>query len=161
MPAQTSSARAASPPAAYPAEIGREQGSGGTWLGIGYQRWLWIVSAAGIAARLEQYLFNRSLWLDEALMVLNLLHRSFAQLMKPLDYQLVAPLAWLFAEKLCILLFGPGELGLRLVAAAGGTLAMGLVAVLAWRLLAPRAALVAVALFALSPPLIYYSSELK
>src|SRR5690348_13205191 len=159
MPAQTSSAPASSPPATYSAEIC--QGSGEAWLGIGYQRWLWIVSAAGIAARLEQYLFNRSLWLDEALMVLNLLHRSFAQLMKPLDYQLVAPLAWLFAEKLCILLFGPGELGLRLIAVAGGTLAMGLVAILAWRLLAPRAALVAVALFALSPPLIYYSSELK
>jgi len=141
--------------------MGREKGSGDAWLGIRYQRWLWIVSAAGIAARLEQYLFNRSLWLDEALMVLNLLHRSFTQLAKPLDYQLVAPLVWLFAEKLCIRLLGPGELGLRVVAAAGGTLAMVLVAMLAWRLLAPRAALVAVALFALSPPLIYYSSELK
>src|SRR6185437_1047896 len=161
MPAQTSSAPSATPPATYPAEMGREKGSGDAWLGIRYQRWLWIVSAAGIAARLEQYLFNRSLWLDEALMVLNLLHRSFTQLAKPLDYQLVAPLAWLFAEKLCIRLLGPGELGLRVVAAAGGALAMMLVAMLAWRLLAPRAALVAVALFALSPPLIYYSSELK
>ena len=161
MPAQTSSAPSATPPATYPAEMGREKGSGDAWLGIRYQRWLWIVSAAGIAARLEQYLFNRSLWLDEALMVLNLLHRSFTQLAKPLDYQLVAPLVWLFAEKLCIRLLGPGELGLRVVAAAGGTLAMVLVAMLAWRLLAPRAALVAVALFALSPPLIYYSSELK
>jgi hypothetical protein len=161
MPAQTSSAPPAFTPASLPAETGREQSSGDAWLGIGYQRWLWIISAAGIAARLQQYLFNRSLWLDEALMVLNLLHRSFAQLAKPLDYQLVAPLAWLFAEKACSLLFGPSELAFRLVAVAGGSLAMVLLALLAWRLLAPRAALVSVALFALSPPLIYYSSELK
>ncbi len=160
MPAQTSSDPAATP-ATFPTETGRKRGSGEAWLGIGYQRWLWIVSAAGIAVRLEQYLFNRSLWLDEALMVLNLLHRSFAQLMKPLDYQLVAPLAWLFAEKACSLLFGRSELAFRVVAWAGGSLAMVLVAILAWRLLAPRAALVAVALFALSPSLIYYSSELK
>jgi hypothetical protein len=159
MPAQTSSAPAAST-AGFPAETG-EQGSGDAWLGIGYLRWLWIVAAGGVAGRLEQYLFNRSLWLDEALMVLNLLHRSFAQLGKPLDYQLVAPVGWLFAEKACSLLFGPSELAFRLVAVAGGSLAMVLVAVLAWRLLAHRAALLAVALFALSPPLIYYSSELK
>jgi hypothetical protein len=161
MPTQTSSAPAASPQASLVAETGGEQDSPGAWLGIGYQRWLWIVCAAGIAVRLEQYLFNRSLWLDEALMVLNLLHRSFAQLAKPLDYQLVAPLAWLFVEKACSLLFGPSELAFRLVAVAGGSLAMVLVAILACRLLAPRGALVAVALFALSPSLIYYSSELK
>lgn len=159
--AQTSSAPAASLQGSLPAETDREEGSTGSWLGIGYRRWLWVVCAAGIAARLEQYLFNRSLWLDEALMALNLLHRSFAQLAKPLDYQLVAPLAWLFAEKACSLLVGPSELAFRLVAVAGGCLAMVLFAGLAWRLLSPRAALVAVALFALSPPLIYYSSELK
>ena len=158
MPVETSSASPLTQtPASTPA--GAEQPIG--WLGIGYARWLWIMTAAGAALRLEQYFFNRSLWLDESLMALNLLHRTFAQLTKPLDYQLVAPLAWLFAEKSCSLLFGPRELSLRLVAIAGGTLAMVLVALLARRILAPRAALVAVALFALSPPLIYYSSELK
>jgi hypothetical protein len=67
----------------------------------------------------------------------------------------------LFAEKDCSLLLGPSEPAFRLVALVGGSLAMVLVAILAWRLLVPRSALVAVALFALSPPLIYYSSELK
>src|ERR1051326_1156831 len=141
MPVETSSASPlAQTPASTPA--GAEQSAG--WLGIGYARWLWIITAAGAAVRLEQYFFNRSLWLDESLMALNLLHRSFAQLAKPLDYQLVAPLAWLFAEKFCSLLFGPSELAFRLVAVLGGSLAMVLLALLAWRLVAPRAALVAV-----------------
>lgn len=158
MPVETSAASLSSRPPAQ-AEFG--QTPAGVWLGISYARWLWIVSAVGIAVRLEQYLFDRSLWLDESLMVLNLLHRSFAQLAKPLDYQLVAPLAWLYAEKVCQLLFGPSELSFRLVAMVGGALAMVVMALLARRLLAPRAALVAVSLFALSPALIYYSSELK
>ena len=157
MPLQTSSA----PAQTAPPPAGVAQPTSRAWLGLGYARWLWILVAVGVAVRLEQYLFNRSLWLDESLMALNLLHRSFAQLTKPLDYQLVAPLAWLFAEKICSLLLGPRELSLRLVAFFGGTLAVVLVSVLARRLLAPRAALVAVALFVLSPPLIYYSSELK
>ncbi|MGE5207483.1 MAG: hypothetical protein ACM3PW_17865, partial [Chlamydiota bacterium] len=161
MPVQTSSASAAPPEALPAAPSGAKQTGSRGWLGIGYGRWLWIISALGIAVRLEQYLFDRSLWLDESLMVLNLLHRSFAQLTKPLDYQLVAPLAWLFAEKSCSLLFGPSELSFHLVAIVGGALAMVVVVLLARSLLAPRAALVAVALFALSPPLIYYSSELK
>lgn len=160
MPAQTSSASSATLETRSPAQAVAQPTAGG-WLGISYGRWLWALSALGIALRLEQYFFDRSLWLDESLMVLNLLHRSFAQLAKPLDYQLVAPLAWLFAEKSCSLLWGPSELSFRIVAIAGGCAAMVLVALLAHRLLAPRAAVIAVALFALSPPLIYYSSELK
>ena len=160
MPVQTSSA-ASSLEASSAAGSSRQQVFEGGWLGIGYGTWLCIISAVGIAVRLEQYVFNRSLWLDESLMVLNLLHRSFAQLTKRLDYQLVAPLGWLFAEKSCSLLFGPSELAFRLVAILSGCLAMVLVALLARRLLAPRGAVVAAVLFALSPPLIYYSSELK
>jgi 4-amino-4-deoxy-L-arabinose transferase-like glycosyltransferase len=138
-----------------------QQLSSAAWLGIGYVGWLWIIAGAGIAARLEQYFFNRSLWLDESLMALNVLHRSFAQLTHPLQYQLVAPLAWLFAEKSCSLLLGPHELSLRLVAIVGGSAAVLLVGLLARHLLRPRSALVTIALFAFSPPLIYYSSELK
>ena len=159
MPLQTSSASATTP--APPVQPGAQAGFSEKRLGISYGHWLWILCAVGIAVRLEQYLYNRSLWLDESLMVLNLLHRSYAQLARPLDYQLVAPLAWLFAEKACSLLFGPSELAFRLVAIVGGSLAMVTVVALARELLSPRAAFVAVALFALSPPLIYYSSELK
>lgn len=160
MPVQTSSASAPfrSP---VPAPATSQGPSSARWLGIGYAGWLWMIAGVGIAARLEQYFFNRSLWLDESLMALNLLHRSFAQLTRPLDYQLVAPLAWLFAEKSCSLLLGPRELSLRLVAIVGGIAAVLIVALLARRLLTPRASLIALALFALSPPLIYYSSELK
>lgn len=160
MPVETSSPSALIQNSASNAEGARQPSPAG-WLGIGYARSLWIMAALGAAVRLEQYMFNRSLWLDESLMALNLLHRSFAQLTKPLDYQLVAPLAWLFAEKSCVALFGPRELSLRLVAIVGGILALVLLALLARRLLSPRAALVTVSLFALSPPLVYYSSELK
>ena len=124
-------------------------------------RLIWILVFVGVAIRLEQYIFNRSLWLDESLMALNILHRSFRQLTQQLDFHLVGPLAWLFTEKACNLLFGNREMALRLPQILSGVLAMLLIPLLAKRLLPQRAVAVAVGLFALSRPLIYYSSELK
>src|SRR6266550_2597902 len=124
-------------------------------------RLLWILVLVGIAVRLEQYIFNRSLWLDESLMALNIMHRSFRQLTQQLDFHLVGPLAWLFTEKACNLLFGNREMALRLPQILSGVLAMLLIPLLAKRLLPQRAAVVAVGLFALCRPLIYYASELK
>src|SRR5437868_2377332 len=132
-----------------------------SWLKISYSRWVWLMASLAVALRLQQYLYNRSLWLDEALMAYNLLRRSYGQLTQHLDYQLVAPFAWLFATKSSSLLFGNNELSLRLPVFVAATLGVVAVCFLAKRLLPVRAAAIAVGLFALSPALIYYSSELK
>ena len=50
--------------------------------------------AAGIALRLLQYLANRSLWLDELRLTLNILERSYAGLTSPLDYNQGAPIGF-------------------------------------------------------------------
>src|ERR687888_419926 len=66
-------------------------------------RWRWIIwgiLATGTLLRLTQYLFNRSLWLDEALLTLNVLRRPWTGLIKPLDYNQGAPVGFLFLEKL-------------------------------------------------------------
>jgi hypothetical protein len=128
---------------------------------LSYRNLTWLLALLGIAIRLQQYLHDRSLWLDEALIALNLLHRSFSQLAQPLDFHNVAPLAWLFAEKTSILVFGKSELALRLPVLLSGVLAVLLLPVLGKRLLSERALCVAVGLFAFSRPLIYYTSELK
>jgi hypothetical protein len=131
------------------------------WLGLSYWQWAWLLAGAGAALRVQQYVYNRSLWLDEALMALNLLSRSFRGLTQPLDFHLVGPLLWLFAEKGCQWLLGKGEMALRLPQVVMGCVGMLLIPFLARRLLAPRAVPIAAGMFALSPPLIYYSSELK
>ncbi len=125
------------------------------------ERITWGFVGLGILFRLRQYLFDRSLWLDEADLVLNVIHRSPSELLKPLDYHQGAPLGFLMLEKSAVLGFGNDEMALRLVPFLSGILALILFASVAWRFLAPTAVPVAVGLFAISDPLIYYSTEAK
>jgi hypothetical protein len=45
----------------------------------------------GIILRLIQYGINRSLWLDESLLALNIVNKSLSELLRPLDYNQIAP----------------------------------------------------------------------
>jgi hypothetical protein len=122
---------------------------------------IWMLVLAGTAVRLEQYLHNRSLWLDEAMMALNVLHRSFHGLTEKLSYDLVAPIGWLWLEKLCQLALGKSELALRLVSLTASILVLVLAPWLAAQVLRRWGQMLAVALIAFNPALIYYSTELK
>jgi hypothetical protein len=115
----------------------------------------------GVALRLAQYMVNRSLWLDESCLALKILHRSLRQLLEPLDYGQAAPLAFLMVEKLVTQIFGSSEYALRFFPLVCGIGSLFLLHHVSKRLLSPRAMPLALTLFAVSWPLIYYSSELK
>lgn len=116
----------------------------------------------GIFLRLKQYLFNRSLWLDEASLALNVIDRDFAGLFKPLDYYQGAPPFFLTATKMLVSIFGDSEPVLRLF-----PLVAGVVSIVLFYFLAKSAfnnrwiAVIAVAFFALNTRLIYFSQEFK
>jgi hypothetical protein len=115
----------------------------------------------GIILRLVQYLAGRSLWLDEVFLSYNILGRTADELARlPLKYGQVAPLGFLELERWAVTIFGPDERALRLWPAVAGIAALVLFARLASRLV-PSFAAGAVALFAVAPPLIYYSAEVK
>jgi hypothetical protein len=115
----------------------------------------------GLALRLVQYAANRSLWFDEAMLALNILHRSAASLTATLDFNQVAPIGFLETEKLATHAFGASELALRLFPLLMGLASVPLFACVALRVLAPAAAAFATFLFACAPGAIYYSSEVK
>ena len=115
----------------------------------------------GIVLRLREYFFDRSLWNDETELVLNILHHSPAGLMKPLDDYQVAPVGFLWLEKLAVHFLGNSELSLRLLPLLGGVASLFLFLALARRILRGTAVPIAVGLFAISTPLIYYASEVK
>jgi hypothetical protein len=121
----------------------------------------WVFVTLGVVLRIRQYLFNRSLWLDESMLSLNIIRRSAAELLKPLDYAQAAPVGYLWLEKLAVQYFGTGELALRLVPLCCGIASVALFALLAQKFLPPSAAAIAVGLFSVSEPLIYYASEVK
>lgn len=121
----------------------------------------WLVVAAGTILRLGRYLDNRSLWLDESFLAINVDGKSWSQLFGTLDFLQTAPVGFLLAVKSAVRLFGDGELALRLVPFVSSIAALVLFRAVARRVLPAPAALFALVLFACSPVLLYQSSELK
>jgi hypothetical protein len=115
----------------------------------------------GVVLRIRQYLTGRSLWLDEAMLALNILQRNFADLFKPLGLNQAAPIGFLLVEKTASLLFGKNEYSLRLFPLVLGISSLWTFYLLLKCVTRGAGLLTALALFALNPRLIYYSSELK
>ncbi len=110
----------------------------------------WGLILIGAAVRLRVYLADRSLWRDEASLALNIIHRSFAKLFLPLDYNQGAPVGFLFIQKLAVTFFGGKELSLRLWPTLASILALPIFYHLCRLLLSRRGALIALAILALA-----------
>ena len=125
------------------------------------QALVWAFMSLGIALRLRQYLFDRSLWNDETELVMNILRLSPTELLKPLNRGQIAPVGFLWLEKLSVHYLGTSEMALRLVPLLCGVSSLFLFLAVARRFLTAGAIPIAVALFAISDPVIYYASEVK
>ncbi|HXC49334.1 MAG TPA: hypothetical protein VN634_00500 [Candidatus Limnocylindrales bacterium] len=117
------------------------------------------IAALGVLLRLRQYLFNRSLWYDEALLAEHVAESGFAQLLDAING---APFAFLAAARALILALGRHDWALRLVPLVAGLLTLELARRLADRAFrhAP-ARLLFLALCAFAAPLVFYASEFK
>lgn len=117
--------------------------------------------AVGVLLRGLRYAANRSLWGDEGALALNIVGKSTSELLEPLDFLQGAPTGYLLTEKAAVALLGNGEPALRLFALLCGVASVALFAFVARRLLEPVGATLALAVFAVGEPLVYYSSEVK
>ncbi|MDF2774413.1 MAG: hypothetical protein K0S86_3913, partial [Geminicoccaceae bacterium] len=122
--------------------------------------WLGVV-AIGVGLRVTQYAANRSLWVDEAMLALNIAARPATELLRPLDYAQSAPPLFLFGERGVVRLAGVNELTLRALPFIAGIALFLVLWPLARRIIGPTAALFAIAIAALSPLLTYYANEVK
>jgi hypothetical protein len=125
------------------------------------KRLVWFLLMFGLVLRVAQYLFNRSLWMDEAYLALNILGRSFSELLKPLDYDQGAPIGFLIVVKSIVKILGNSEYALRLFPLLCGLASLLLFYWLARSYIDARAIPLALCLFVTSEKLIYYSSEVK
>ncbi len=121
----------------------------------------WVIIGLGVVLRLVQYLFNRSLWFDESLLALNIIDRSFWGLLQLLDHNQGAPIGFLLLEKLVIQVFGQSEYALRLFPFLSGIASLFIFYEVAKHYVKTKAVLIALSLFAISGPLIYYSVDVK
>jgi hypothetical protein len=116
----------------------------------------------GIGISLVQFLANRSLWADEAMLALNIIHRSPVELFKHLDYQQSAPPLFLLAEKLFSTVIPNSEYGLRLFP----MLCFWMALYLFYRIVRKQqniylVCIIALTMFVTSRPFLRYSSEVK
>ena len=77
------------------------------WIGIAF-----II--VGIGFSIINFLNFRSLWLDEASVALYIVKKSASELLQPLDYDQVAPIAFLQIEKFFASLFGNADWTMRI-----------------------------------------------
>lgn len=141
------------------AEPSRQGSPRGSWLR--YEAIPLALVLIGVALRLQQYLANYSLRLDEAMLALNISSRSFAGLLRPLDYMQGAPVGFLLLQKAAVNWLGDNEYGLRLVPLLAGLASVPLFYLLARRWLSRTACLIALALFAISTELVRFAREDK
>jgi 4-amino-4-deoxy-L-arabinose transferase-like glycosyltransferase len=102
---------------------------------------------------------DQSLWYDEAL-TLRTVEGSAGNMWDLIEEQAVPPLyfalAWVWTR-----VFGEGEAGVRSLSAVFGALTVPVAYAAGAELVSRRAGLLAAALVALSPPLVYYSQEAR
>jgi len=122
---------------------------------------IWFAVVTGFALRILHYLANRSLSIDESFLALNVIEKRPGQLLHALAFKQAAPLGFLEAQKLMIIVFGRSEHSLRLLPLVASLVALLLFVRVARGILEPPAATLAVAVFALLDPLVYYSATAK
>jgi hypothetical protein len=116
---------------------------------------------AGTSFRLVQFFAVRSLWLDESMLALNIASRSLGELLRPLDYNQVAPPLFLWLGRVAIRVAGTNEMALRAWPMLAALALPPLLALVAYRWLGPAASLVTIALASFSPTLVFYANEAK
>jgi len=117
---------------------------------------------SGVTLSFVQFIYNRSLWRDEAGLALNVINKNGLELLKPLDYRQVAPILFLQLEKLFSILLPNSEYGLRLLP----LLCFWFSLYFFYRILKltfknDYTIIFALSLFVFNYNLIYYSSEVK
>jgi hypothetical protein len=122
-----------------------------------------FIVGVGFAFRIRQFLFDRSLWLDEVMAAKNIINKSVLELLtQPLTLNQAAPPFFMFLVKLSVILAGVTDYTLRVIPLLFG-LATILLAIPLARLLWKKAParMTFLCLVAVSPSLVYYSTELK
>lgn len=127
-----------------------------------YRLMLAGIIAFALFTRISEYLSCRSIWLDEACLALNIIEKSFMELMtKPLAYDQAAPVGFLLFTKLLVMLFGSGEYVLRALPFIAGVGSIYLFYKLLKRTVSKKAVLFALVLFSASLEMLRYTTEFK
>lgn len=123
---------------------------------------LWVIILIGVVLRIARYIYNPSLYFDEADTAIDIISRTFSELLHSSpDYDQTYPFSFLILTKLSIGVFTKSEYALRVVPLFWGSMSVILFYYLAKHYLEHNAALIALLFFAMLDPVVYYSSIVK
>lgn len=120
----------------------------------------WLI-AIGCVLRTGEFIANRAYWLDEMSLHANLKGGLFEGLARAQINNQLAPPLFLWLERLLVQVFGESRYVTRALPFVASLIALPLFRTFATALLPRFGALLALALFAFSDELIYFSAELK
>ena len=116
----------------------------------------------GIILHIVPYLYNRSLWVDEAMLVSSICTRSLSELVaSPLDWGQSAPVGYLFIVKIITMVWNTSEAALRIFSLFSAIVCIFIIYALLKDKVAPKFTLWATAVFSLTNGYIYYRNEAK
>ncbi|MGY2134038.1 hypothetical protein ACW9KT_17540 [Hymenobacter sp. HD11105] len=120
------------------------------------------VIVLGILFRLFHFFHNRSLFIDELYLDVNIIKMTFWELATlPFEYEQKAPIGYLWAAKLFVILFGKGEKALRSFSLICGISSLFLFIPVARFYLKSWGVVLAVGILSLGWTFIYHSVEAK
>ncbi|HMR83799.1 MAG TPA: hypothetical protein PKE30_11735 [Niabella sp.] len=123
---------------------------------------IFLILGIGVVLRLCYFFQNRSLWIDEAYLSNSVVSYSLHKLLtEPLLYYQKAPLGFLMMQKLCITVFSPNELALRLFPLLCSLCSLFIFYAICRYFLKPGYIWLALVVFCLAPPLIFHAAEAK
>ena len=117
--------------------------------------------AAGVLARLVQYAQRRPLYIDDVQLMLNIVTRGYRELLQPLVLEQSAPALFLWIQRLIISVFGVSDVTFTLTSLGVGLALLPIAWVCARRIVDRETSLLAIAILAVAPPLIYYATSAK
>ena len=116
----------------------------------------------GIYIRMSEYLANRSIWLDEASLALNIVGKSFYELLtQPLNYNQAAPIGFLLLTKFIVSMFGKSEFVFRVIPLISSFISFFVLYQISIKCLSRKFTWIPLFLFATSTELLRYATEFK
>ncbi len=115
----------------------------------------------GLVLRLVHYLWNHTIWYDEAGLLFNILDKDYLRLLGPLDYEVAAPPLFLWGLRALLGVFGDHAYVWRFPFFLLSCLTLVLTMVLARRVLRPAPAAFFVGLVALSDAFVWLGCNVK
>ena len=125
------------------------------------ETWTWLLVAVGVILQVLEYTDNRPLYMDEGLLLKNLVGLPIFDFSTTLSKDQLAAPGFLVVERMMVRLPMPTVWSARLIPLLCGIASMFLMRSVARRYVSPRAVPIAVGLFALDDWLIYYAVEIK